>query len=47
MLDINNTKAGDRIKYVRNTNRVSEIKDALRKMKLGKDVGPDVILIEL
>lgn len=45
-LDVNNTKASDTIKYVRNIG-LSEIKNALRRMKVGKVVIPKGIPIKL
>lgn len=45
-LEVINTSAGDRIKYVRNI-RVGEIKCALGRMKVGKDLGPYNISIEI
>ena len=43
-LEANNSKASNRIRYVRNI-RVSKIKDALRRMKIGKGVGPNSIIV--
>ena len=46
MLKVNNVQACDKTTYISNI-RVGETRDALRRMKVGKDAGLDIILIGL